>query len=361
MRMTCLGPMNGLMGALLAALLSASCTKDADIVFVADPDEEAPSKEPLVTVIYGPGDLGDRRYCDQIYVAVERMAAARGLRTMQLSPQSYDEGIRYLETMFRQMDATTDSVRRLFIVPQPAYDEYLRANSHRLDDNPHADLLYLETPTPLEGKGSTLYLPYYGAMFEAGALAQMEQTKTVLVGANPHIPSVTEAMQGFADGFATDYSAPSRQRGEKELLTIYLSDRVDGGFSIADTTALRLMDEWRDEGVGYLVPVCGGSFNTFNRLNISMMGPVLMGGIDADEQAYFMPFTAVKRIDRAVALCISQWLSPEGMPKHQVLGLEDGYTEVMTYWEWSLVDAPDEALLDAIHEEAIRKEAAYER
>lgn len=356
-----LNTMNKLAAGLLAALLMTACTKDGDIIYMQDPNEESASTKPLVTVIYGPGDLGDRRYCDQIYASVERAAAAYGLRTMQLSPQSYDEGIRYLDMMFRQMSAATDTVRRLFIVPQPAYDTYIRANSHRLKDNPCADLLYLETSTPLEGKGSTLYLPYYGAMFEAGALTQMEQVKTVLVGANPHIAPVAEAMQGFTDGFATDYSSLSQQRGEKELRTVYLSDRVGGGFSIADTTAMRLMDEWNEGGYGYIVPVCGGAFNTFNRLNTAMMGTFLIVGIDTDDQAYFTPITAVKHIDRAVALCISQWMSPGGMPKHQVLGLADGYTEVKTYWEWSLIDVPEASVLSAIHEEAIRKEAAYEK
>ena len=341
---------------LLNMLLLSSCTKEGDTIYMPDPTEETATTAPLVTVIYGPGDLGDRRYCDLIYEGVEKAAAAYGLRTMQMSPQSYDEGIRYLEMMFSQMSAVADTVRRLFIVPQPAYDEYLRANSHRLEGNPYADLLYLETPTPLEGKGSTLYMPYYGAMYEAGALTALDEAKVVLVGANPHIASVAEAMQGFADGFAAGDAASSGQRVKRALRTVYLSDRVDGGFSIADTTAMRLIDEWGADGFSYLVPVCGGAFNTFSRLNMTMRWPFLMIGIDADDQAYFTPFTAVKHIDRAIMRCIGQWLSPEGMPKHQVLGLADGYTEVMTYWEWSLIDVPDESVLNAIHEEAIRRE-----
>ena len=344
-------------GLLLSILLLSSCTKEGDTIYMPDPTEETAATAPLVTVIYGPGDLGDRRYCDQIYASVERAAMVYGLRTMQLSPQSMDEGIRYLEMMFSQMSAAIDTVRRLFIVPQPAYDAYLRTNNHRLEENPFADLLYLETPTPLEGKGSTLYMPYYGAMYEAGALTALDEAKVVLVGANPHIASVAEAMQGFADGFAAGDAASSGLRATRALRTVYLSDRVDGGFSIADTTAMRLMDEWGADGFSYLVPVCGGAFNTFSRLNMTMTWPFLMIGMDADDQAYFTPFTAVKHIDRAVMRCIGQWLSPEGMPKHQVLGLADGYTEVAKYWEWALVDVPDEARLHAIHEEAVRRES----
>ena len=70
----------------------------------------------------------------------------------------------------------------------------------------------------------------------------------------------------------------------------------------------------------------------------------------------------LKHIDRAVGLCIGQWVSPEGMPKHQVLGLKEGYTSV-TLNESSLSDYNKyitEELRQQIHEDAIRKEEEYE-
>ena len=265
--------------------------------------------------------------------------------------------------MFRQMSAATDTVRRLFIVPQPAYDSYIRANSHLLEANPYADLLYLETQTPLEGKGSTLFMPYYGAMYEAGALTPLSKTKVVLIGANPHTKTVAEAMQGFTDGFAADHIVPDHSLDEKELKTVYLSEQADGGFSISDTTAMRLMDGWEADEMELLVPICGGAYNTFNRLNNALMWPFSMVGIDIDDEAYYYkPFSAVKHIDRAVALCIGQWLSDEGMPKHQTLGLASGYTEVVMHSEWwTYEEETDEAVFSAIHEEAIRKEAEHEK
>jgi len=351
-----------MLAGLLTVLVVAGCTKDGDTIYQPDPNEEAASTAPLVTVIYGPGDLGDQRYCDMIYEGVEKAAAEHGLRTMQMSPQSYDEGIQYLELMFRQMAAASDTVRRLFIVPQPAYDSFIRQNSHRLEANPYADLLYLETQTPLEGKGSTLYLPYYGAMYEAGVLTSLAKTKVVLIGANRHVETVAEAMQGFTDGFATDHIVSDHSLDEKELRTVYLSEQASGGFSIADTTAMRLMDGWKADGMEILVPVCGGAYNTFSRLNNALMWPFSMVGIDIDDDAYYYkPISAVKHIDRAIALCIGQWLSGEGMPKHQTLGLASGYTEVVRHWEWTDQDEPNEDLLNAIHEEAIRKEAEYEK
>ena len=156
------------------------------------------------TVIYGDNSLGDRSYCDMIYEGVELTAQELGLRTMQLSPQSTEERIRYLELMTHQMEAAQDSVRRLFIVTSPVYDDYLRTNSNRLSRNPNADLLYLETRTPLPGKGSTLYLPYYGAMFEAGAMMPALGASVMLIGANRREQAVVEAIQGFTDGWNAD-------------------------------------------------------------------------------------------------------------------------------------------------------------
>ena len=134
-------------------LALVDCTKDGDTIYQINPDEEKPSTAPLVTVIYGPNGLGDRSYNDLIYKGVETAAKKYGLRTLQLSPETEEQGLAYLETMFQQMESATDTVRRLFVTPSPVYDAYIRKNNKRLEKNPNADLLYMETTTPLEGKG----------------------------------------------------------------------------------------------------------------------------------------------------------------------------------------------------------------
>ena len=144
-------------------LLSVGCTKGGDTIYKSDPNEEAASTKPLVTVIYDANALGDRSFNDLIYEGVERTAQELGLRTMQQSPRTYEEGVQYLELMFRQMESAKDSVRRLFIVTSTGYDDFIRKNNKRLEANPYADLLYLETRTPLEAKSSAPYtvcLPY---------------------------------------------------------------------------------------------------------------------------------------------------------------------------------------------------------
>ena len=114
-----------------------------------------------------------------------------------------------------------------------------------------------------------------------------------------------------------------------------------------------------------MVPVCGGAGSTFRRL-IEMLGGYDYVGIDATVTSPHCPFSAVKHIDRAVALCIGQWLATAGMPKHQVLGLADGYTELVVHpytnsHKQAFSKQMTDALLSKIHNDAIRKEAEYEK
>jgi basic membrane protein A len=352
----------------LAAVLSmAACTKEGDTIYMPDPTEEQASSTPLVTVIYGDNSLGDRSYCDMIYEGVERTALELGLRTMQLSPQSTEEGLQYLELMMRQMEAAKDSVRRLFIVTSPVYDEYLRKNSNRLEVNPNADLLYLETRTPLPGKGSTLFLPYYGAMFEAGAILPALGGRTMLIGANRREQAIIDAIQGFSDGWNAEMTSVFGTK-EKYLGTTYLDETGEGGYEVADTTAMRMIHQWTEDDIYDIVPICGGAFNTFWRMNEIEFGSMYIVGIDNEYHTRKSHLSVVKHIDRAMNLCIHQWLSGEGMPKHQSLGLESGYTEVartfMSYPDQYYAEALEELneeKLKEIHETALRKEEEYEK
>ena len=350
-----------------AVLLIAACAKEGDTIYMPDPNEERASNTPLVTVIYGDNSLGDRSYCDMIYEGVERTAQELGLRTMQLSPQSTEEGIQYLELMMRQMETAQDSVRRLFIVTSPVYDEYLRTNSNRLSQNPNADLLYLETRTPLPGKGSTLYLPYYGAMFEAGAILPALGPRVMLIGANRREQAVVDAIQGFTDGWNADLTSITG-KVKKYLGITYLDETGDGGYSVADTTAMRMMHQWINDDIYDIVPICGGAFNTFWRMNEIELGQLFIVGVDNEYHARNSHLSVVKHIDRAMNLCIRQWLSGEGIPKHQSLGLASGYTEVIyTYKDYpspyvaEVFEQLTDEKLKEIHETALRKEEEHEK
>ena len=352
--------------ALAAVMMLAACTKEGDTIYEWDPNEPKASTAPLVTVIYGQDALGDRSYNDLIYQGVEEAAAKYGLRTMQLSPTSYEEGRGYLQSMFQTVSQTlNDSVRRLFIVCAAGYDDYIRQNSHLFDSNPNADLLYLETPEPLAAGGSTLYLPYYGAMYEAGAIQPVFNESATLIISNPEDQTVVGAGKGFTDGFYTDYyrieyDSLEQSWGftwEKNLQTIYLAEHTGEGYNIDETTAFQVLNECEYT----IIPICGGSGYTLMYLCeiASSHGYV---GIDVENESCTM--SILKHIDRAVGLCIGQWLSPEGMPKHQVLGLKEGYTGVALHLRDYRLEQYNkyipETLRQQIHEDAVRKEADYE-
>ena len=292
---------------LAAVMMLSACTKDGDTIYKWDLDEPTASTTPLVTVIYGQDALGDRSYNDLIYQGVEEAAAKYGLRTMQLSPTSYEEGRGYLQSMFQTVKNPSDTIRRLFIVCAAGYDDYIRQNSHLFDSNPNADLLYLETPEPLAAGGSTLYLPYYGAMYEGGAIQPVFNENATLVISNPEDQTVVGAGKGFTDGFYTDYyrieyDSLEMSWGytwEKNLQTMYLAEHSGEGYNIADSTAFQVLNDCE----GTIIPICGGSGYTLMYLCeiASSHGYV---GIDVENESCTM--SILKHIDRAVGLCIGQ-------------------------------------------------------
>ncbi len=346
------------------AMLTA-CTKEGDTIYQWDPDEPTASTTPLVTVIYGKDALGDRSYNDMIYQGVEAAADKYGLRTMQLSPTSYEEGKSYLENMFQAVSQSrNDSVRCLFIVCAAGYDDYIRQNSHLFEANPNADLLYMETPEPLESGGSTLYLPYYGAMYEGGAIFPVISDHATLFVSNSMDQTVVGAAEGFYDGFFTDYyeveyDSDYMDPWRKRLNTIYLAEKSGEGYIIADTTAIRYVNDLEHT----IIPICGGAGYTL--MYFCEITSCSYVSIDVEKFTWNCHMSILKHVDRAVGHCISQWLSPEGLPKHQVLGLKDGYTGV----KLNLLNSSEEFynmyitedLRQQIHEDAIRKEEEYEK
>ena len=344
-----------------------SCSSDDDTIYMPDPTD-APSTSPMVTVVYSPDALGDRSYNDLIYSGVENVSNQEGLRTLHLSPATKEEGLAYLENIFRQMETAGDTIRRLLIVASSDYDTWLRQNNKRLEGNPRADLLYFETSTPLDGKGSTLFMPYYGAMFEAGALTPYYAPEALLIGANPEDAPVGEAMQGFKDGFATDLV---NNQDKKYLATAYIGQHAGEGYGISDTLAMKILREHEHQSdyfwTGFktmIVPVCGGAGSAFGRLAIILQQYLVMG-IDVQNPAVNSQFSAVKHIDRAVEESVRQWYDGEDIPKHQTLGLASGFTELIVHNHYYIASLgkmqstkapPSEDLLRQIHEEAVRKE-----
>ena len=353
-------------GLLAVSLLLACCTKEGDTIYQPTPGEEQPATTPLVTVIYDPNGLGDRSYNDLIYKGVEAAAKKYGVRTLQLAPESVEQGLAYLETMFSQMENARDTVRRLFVTPSLIFDDYIRANNRRLEANPYADLLYLETTKPLEGKGSTFYIDYFGAMYMSGCMVQYAARDVVsLLLANPTTQTVREAGNGFQAGF--NDTKPLNEKKPLALHVRYLSDKPVGGFTIADSTATRIFKEELYSLYGdrindvTFVPVCGGSMHAFFRAAKSFISSMNYVGVDADMTADkdYCIFSTLKHIDKVMIDYIGMWLNGT-MPKHKRMGLADGLTDVVL-GNYTYETSLKQLNLDSLRQVAIRKEEEHEK
>ena len=154
----------------------------------------------------------------------------------------------------------------------------------------------------------------------------------------------------------------------------YLSDEPVGGFTVADSTALRIFEEERHSvasfGTNYVtfVPICGGAMHAFFRtvrIDLSFLTYV---GVDGDmtEDKKFCLFSTLKHIDRVMEDYIGKWLDGS-MPKHQTLGLADGVTDVVisNYTYWYLLNSrllDNQLDMDSLRQVAIRKEGErYEK
>jgi basic membrane protein A len=223
----------------------------------------------------------------------------------------------------------------------------------------------METTTQLEGKGSTLYVDYYGAMYMGGCMAQYGANFLVsLILANPYTQSVVEAGEGFKAGF--NDTPTLNPRYPITLHERYLSNEPAGGFTIADSTATRIFKEecdylaegWKDNVT--IVPVCGGAMQVFFRVVRSTLTENYIG-IDGDmtEDTYCCPYSILKHIDKVMVDYVGMWLNGS-MPKHQTLGLADGATDVIIGYAYKNkgTDKLWKGVLnmDSLRQVAIRKE-----
>ena len=314
----------GLLLVMSLALMLSACTKDGDVIYMVDPNDPQPSDSPLIVAVYDANAVGDCSYNDLIYKGIENVAVKYGARAMQISPSSFSEGKAFLEKAFAQAVTATDTLRRLFIVTSTAYDSLIRANNKHLESNPYTDLLYLETPKPLEGKGSTLFVDYYGAMYEAGYFAPLFGKSILVAAANPVNESVSNAVSAFADGFN---DSPYEKN---KLKTEYIGSKIDEGFSISDSAAVQLLNSNAEDNLDgqLIVPICGSSSNTIARISDNTQFYRIVG-IDRVMNSSLSDFSVVKHIDKAVSETIEQWMNTGTMEKHRRLGIAAGYTSVV--------------------------------
>ena len=120
-----------------------------------------------------------------------------------------------------------------------------------------------------EGKGSTFYIDYYGAMYMSGCMVHyVEDELVTLLLANPYTQSVVDAGEGFEAGFS---DTPVLNPPNPVMLhKLYLSNEPGDGFTIADSTATR---------------ICGGAMQAFYRGSQTQISYFKYIGIDCNMNA----------------------------------------------------------------------------
>lgn len=318
-------------------ILLTSCTKEES--------SESMDQTPIVTVLFSPNALGDHSFSDNIYRGVEEAAAQYGIGVLLWEPATIEEGTLYLR--YNSIDA--DSATNKLCITDATYADSIRSHPELFPNQSNNQILVLDA-REIAGYVHTVDLPLYGALYEAGYLAQsMDDVNNIAIySANSTMTSLVDGINGFTDGL--------HSVGNKNLATFYLGTGVEG-FSMADS--LYKVSYQVDSVYDMVVPLCGGSEQGLLRYNREHPNSFYTVGMDADMSNYSkrVPFSCLKRMDKVIMHCIGQWLSDEGIPHQQTLGLEEGYTEVTISDSYQ---SKLKAKLESIHQTAIQKEKEYE-
>lgn len=292
----------------------------------AEDSTPAEPKEKLVIALFSPGGLGDRGYCDQILVGLQRVYKERADCAMLFeSPQSMEEA----EEVFSKWLATpSDGRESLFVLASAEYE----AMAHRLLDNPttdmnHKAILLFETSTRFaEPHVYTFRLSMYGASYLAGVTAAvMGCTQPLVMLGSAEDAVIRVSYDGFDDGYYD-------QTGQHADLGFFADDQT--GYSVSQRAYEMMFDLSRSHD--FIYPVAGGTnLGVYRYLREHPEGPYT-AGMDIDQSAFASNITGslIKHIDRLIAESIKSWLDhPLNDLTHMEFGLESGYVD------WEL--APD--------------------
>ena len=341
-----------MLGTFAKKIIHLSLYLSISFLFVAcsveDFTGERMDNSPVVVAVFPPDALGDLGYNDGIYLGVQTVCNELGLRSVTVEPLSYEAGAEYLKDNLTS-GTTADTPRLFLVVADAGYDDFIERYGDVVPDDEMTQVVFIGKRRA-GAKGHALYLPMYGAMWEAGRLARaMDDVRdVVVVTADDAMPVLAEARQGFTDGYGTD---------DGRKVVTYSLDNETAGFNMAD--ALYAYSFSVAEECQMVVPLCGGSSQGFYRYNREHPSSFYTVGIDADMERYSsrVPFSCVKRMDKAVAELVRQWRGGE-LPRVQSWGLASGYVDVVVSSRYA---GRLDAVKASLHDEAIRKETAYEK
>lgn len=366
---------------LLGALLS--CSNDSDSG--GGECEAEKISEKLVIVFHLPEGLGDNSYNDNLTYGVHKAAFENNLLVYDISPENWEDALERIPKVFSSYQELIGSdenadIPVLFIFASEGYLNILvdnediaklMVNSANLFSYVLFEANYPDLPSYL----STVYIPTYGASYLAGKaakslLSKKENPSVISLLANDYVNYILDSLQGFMLGYGVSYEnyfIPNYFTVTEEEVTeitkaTFVAETINGegdltGFN-SEETAYKIAYNNSFNAFDLYFPICGGSIHGLLRYNRERgASSFYTVGMDSDMSSYSgqVPFSVVKRVDKAAQKCIEQWLSEGKVAHYQRLGLGEGYTELVVSEGYESLPAVVQENLS----EAIAREKEY--
>ena len=338
--------MKKIFGTILLLLTLFSCTKNDEEVNIYDHTTE-------VVAVFTPNKIGDQTDAALIYQGIVRATDSLGLSFRPIFPATFEEGA---ETLAELVGRNQQGLKRLVVATDPEYSDYLRsmASQGNIVDSDSTKLLVLDGGFTHPDVYS-VHISFYGMMYKAGYLAsQMNDVDSVRIYlANDKYQYMREGRDGFVDGFT--------QKRDNTIDVVDFSEMMlsdTEGFQSKTEAYLYYAPEC-DTHFDMVLPICGATSMGFIRYNRDFSGRFYTVGVETDMSIYTpdVPFSCVEHIDWVIVACISDWKNNQ-LEHRRNFGLEEGWTELVVADKYkSLL----ESVSQEIHQQAIEKEANYEK
>jgi len=367
---------------LLLLFALTSCSNDGDSGGGGE-DETEKISEKLVIVFHLPAGLGDNSYTDILAYGIHKAAFENNLLVYDVSPDDWDDAqvkIQKVFSSYRELIGAEENadIPVLFVFASESYLPVLEsdeiAESIAASTEPFTYLLFESEETEVPYL-STVYMPLYGASYLAGTaaktlLSEKENPRVISLLANDFMQPLIDALNGFSVGYGSsgstsyiyNYFATTAEEVEEMRNATFVAESINGeadttGFNSEDT-AYKIAYNNSFNTFDLYFPICGGSIHGLLRYNREQgASSFYTVGMDSDMSAYSpqVPFSVVKRVDKAAEKCIAQWLAEGKIEHYQRLGLGEGYTELVVSEGYESLSAVVQEHLS----EAIEKEQAY--
>lgn len=296
----------------------------------AEPTEAIEPNFYSVLTIYSPNGLGDQSYNDNIYRGFrESLKSHENLAVETYNPTGIDDAeaiIQYWMSEKDKPEITKFVKKRLLVLTASTFEEMLNKHPEWRNSGKN-DILLLDSRNPDSLDVYTRYIPLYGASHLAGqVIYELGAQKTACVLANPVLEPLTQALEGFSEGF-------KKAGGTFDSTdAYYLAQDPSEGFNNADSL-YKLSYQLDSAGYRFVLPVAGGSSTGLLRYTreFADRNTFYTCGIDIDQQKYSkrVAFSIVKRMDLVVRNFIDDWMTDKILEKNETFGLLDNFAEIV--------------------------------